>query len=83
MKERFPFGKEKETPCRVCGQFGHSTENCPHLTEEEKNRLQAKRDLMQENIEEDIENILKRKKQENIEEDIENILKRKKQENEN
>jgi ribosome modulation factor len=44
MVERFPFGKddrkeekkEEETLCRVCGQFGHSTENCPYLTKEQR-----------------------------------------------
>ena len=52
MKERLQFEeKEKEMPCEHCGQFGHSTENCPHLPEEERRRLIEERQKKGQTIE--------------------------------
>jgi len=76
MKERFPFGKENimEMPCEGCGELGHSFENCPKLTEEQKEeirrKLEEKRQMIEKNIDEGIENIVKEKDKINKEEDI-------------
>jgi hypothetical protein len=54
MIEKFPpkreSEKKKEMPCERCGKLDHSTENCPHLTEEERRRLIEKRQQMEKNI---------------------------------
>jgi hypothetical protein len=52
MTEKFSPGREseKKMPCEVCGKLDHSTENCPHLTEEERRRLREKRQQMEKNI---------------------------------
>jgi hypothetical protein len=41
LKERFPFGKENimKILCEGCGELGHSFENCPKLTEEQKEEI--------------------------------------------
>ena len=76
MKERFPFEKKNimEMPCEGCGELGHSFENCPKLTEEQKEeirrKLEEKRQMIEKNIDEGIENIVKEKDKINKEEDI-------------
>jgi len=80
MKEKFPFEKKNimEMPCEGCGELGHSLENCPNLTREQKEeigrRLEEKKRTMEQNIEEGIENILKEKEEEKI--DKKDILKK-------
>ena len=65
-------------PCEGCGELGHSLENCPNLTREQKEeigrRLEEKKRTMEQNIEEGIENILKEKEEEKI--DKKDILKK-------
>jgi len=67
-----------EMPCEGCGELGHSFENCPKLTEEQKEeirrRLEEKKRKMEQNIEEGIENILKEKEEVKI--DKKDILKK-------
>jgi DNA-binding transcriptional MerR regulator len=69
MKERFPFEKKNimEMPCEGCGELGHSFENCPKLTEEQREeirrKLREKRQMIEKNIEKDIEDILKEKEE--------------------
>jgi hypothetical protein len=80
MKERFPRfpfeegEKKMEMPCEGCGELGHSFENCPKLTEEQREeirrRLEEKQQKMEQNIVE--EDILKEKKEVKI--DKEDIL---------
>jgi hypothetical protein len=46
MKERFPRfpfeegEKEMEMPCEVCGELGHSLEECPRLSKKTKEEVE-------------------------------------------